>query len=66
MLYLLREYGIPLMGCKVDLVRGIVPIECLLFTVVLFGLGMRDLGTAVAYLQRWRDTRAEKEEYMDT
>ena len=66
MFYLLRTYQIPLMGFKIDLVYGIVPAECIMLTVVLLGLGMKEIATTFAYLQRPRCIGMEKEGYAET
>ena len=64
MFYLLRAYKIQLMEFEVDLVYGIIPIECILLTIVLFGLGMREIVMTFAYLQRPSHIGVEKNGYM--
>lgn len=66
MFHVLRRHQIPLMGFRIGLVCGIVPIECIMLTVVLFWLAMRDIGTTIAYLQRPKYTEMEKQEDIDT
>jgi hypothetical protein len=65
MFYLLRKYQIPFMGLRIGLVYGIVPVECIILTVVLFGLGMKETATAVAFLLGPNHIGIEKEGNMD-
>ena len=48
MFYLLRQYQVPFLGLRVDLVFGIVPIECIILSTVLLALGIKDMAETLA------------------
>jgi hypothetical protein len=45
LVYYLRKSGImvPILHCKVEMIGGIMPIECLILSLLVLELGLRDI-----------------------
>jgi hypothetical protein len=60
-LQFLRGHQIPILGFRVRLVFGRVPPECLLLSMVLMVLGVRDLIKGIAALTHKKSERVKEE-----
>ena len=60
-LQFLRKHQISILGLRVRLVFGRVPLECLLLSAVLMVLGVRDLIKGIAALTHRKSERIEEE-----